>query len=159
MDMLVKLYALQDDHELQQKMRDQGIIIRRPLAPEKQKVIDWVKENFSMGWQSECDMCFANSPVSVFVAVKEGKIVGFACYSSVAREFFGPTGVAKDERGQKIGTALLFAALHAMRNEGYGYAIIGGAGPQDFYMKTVGAVPIEGSEPGVYYSLMKYDAK
>jgi hypothetical protein len=33
---------------------------------------------------------------------------------------------------------------------GYAYAIIGGAGPTAFYAKTVGAVAIEGSTPGIY---------
>jgi hypothetical protein len=33
---------------------------------------------------------------------------------------------------------------------GYAYAIIGGAGPVDFYQKTVGAIEIEGSVPGIY---------
>jgi len=37
-----------------------------------------------------------------------------------------------------------------MRAQGYAYAIIGGVGPQDFYAKTVGAVLIDGSSPGVY---------
>jgi hypothetical protein len=37
-----------------------------------------------------------------------------------------------------------------MRAEGYGYAIIGWASSVDFYKKTVGAVVIEGSDPGIY---------
>jgi hypothetical protein len=41
-----------------------------------------------------------------------------------------------------------------MRQAGYGYAIIGGVGPADFYVKTVGATPIEGSEPGIYRGLL-----
>ena len=38
--------------------------------------------------------------------------------------------------------------------QGYGYAIIGGVGPAEFYAKTVGAIPIEGSEPGIYRGLL-----
>jgi hypothetical protein len=41
-----------------------------------------------------------------------------------------------------------------MRQQGYGYAIIGGVGPADYYSKAVGAVPIDGSEPGVYRGLL-----
>ena len=53
-------------------------------------------------------------------------------------------------RGRGIGKALVLAALHAMRAEGYAYAIIGWASSVDFYRKAVGATVIEGSEPGIY---------
>ena len=42
------------------------------------------------------------------------------------------------------------ACLHSLKELGYGYAIIGGAGPVDFYAKAAGATVIEGSSPGVY---------
>ena len=41
-----------------------------------------------------------------------------------------------------------------MRQQGFGYAIIGGVGPAEFYSKAVGAVAIEGSEPGIYRGLL-----
>ena len=34
--------------------------------------------------------------------------------------------------------------------DGYAYAIIGGVGPAAFYASAVGAIPIEGSSPGIY---------
>ena len=61
-----------------------------------------------------------------------------------------------DARGQGLGRALLLASLWAMAEEGYGYAIIGGAvGSEEFYRKCCGATPIAGSEPGVYGSLYR----
>ena len=53
-------------------------------------------------------------------------MLGFACYDTTHKNFFGPTGVDAAKRGQGIGTALLLATLHAMREAGYMYAIIGG---------------------------------
>jgi len=44
--------------------------------------------------------------------------------------------------------ALLLSCLHAMRDNGYAYAIIAGVGPAEYYSKTVGATLIEGSSPG-----------
>ena len=44
--------------------------------------------------------------------------------------------------------------MEALRDEGYGYAIIGSAGPVDFYNKCVGATVIEGSVPGIYANLI-----
>ena len=40
-----------------------------------------------------------------------------------------------------------------MREMGYGYAIIGGVGPAEFYEKVCGAFVIADSEIGVYASL------
>lgn len=42
-----------------------------------------------------------------------------------------------------------------MREQGYAYAIIGGVGPVEFYAKTVGAVVIEGSDPGIYRGMIR----
>ena len=37
---------------------------------------------------------------------------------------------------------------------GYGYAIIGDVGPSAFYEKTVGAMPIPNSAPGIYAGML-----
>jgi predicted N-acetyltransferase YhbS len=58
-------------------------------------------------------------------------------------------------RGKGVGKALLLACMHGLHDEGYAYAIIGGAGPTEFYGKAVGAIPIEGSVPGVYKGMLK----
>jgi GNAT superfamily N-acetyltransferase len=95
-------------------------------------------------------------PLACFVAVERtDTLVGFACYDATCRDFFGPELVAESVRGRGVGTALLLAALHAMRAEGYAYAIIGWASSVDFYRKTVGATAIEGSTPGIYRPTLK----
>jgi GNAT superfamily N-acetyltransferase len=154
MDMLVKLYALPDSRDALTRLREAGIDVRRALAPEKHKVIAWVRKNFSEGWASETEVAFARQPVSCFIAVDKGKIAGFACHDATCPNFFGPTGVEPAARKKGIGAALLFACLEDMRQAGYGYAIIGGVGPAEFYAKAVGAVAIEGSEPGIYRGLL-----
>lgn len=57
-------------------------------------------------------------------------------------------------RGKGIGEALLIESLAAMRATGYAYAIIGGAGPTQFYARAVGAVEIPGSTPGIYAGML-----
>lgn len=154
-DMLVKLYELKDDWDF---LRDQdkiGIIIRKPIGPEKHLVIDWVKENFSRAWASETDMAISNKPMSCFIAIIDIKLVGFACYDATALGFFGPTGVKESCRGKGTGKALLMACLLDMKQKGYGYAIIGGVGPAEFYSKAVGAVEIPGSSPGIYRTFLE----
>ena len=154
MDMLVKLYALPDSREVYERLQKAGITTRRALAPEKHKVVAWVREHFSEHWASEVDVAFARQPISCFIAVRQKNILGFACHDATCANFFGPTGVDPNERKLGIGKALLFNCLEAMKQQGYGYAIIGGVGPADFYTRAVGAIPIEGSEPGVYRGLL-----
>jgi GNAT superfamily N-acetyltransferase len=154
-DMLVKLYDLPDAKPVCDAVKQAGFDIRRALAPEKHLVSGWVKENFSAHWASECEASFAGRPISCYLAVKDGRIAGFACYDATCKAFFGPTGVHPDWRGQGVGKALLLASLQAMYAEGYAYAIIGGAGPQEFYARTAGATVIEGSSPGIYRGMLR----
>ncbi len=148
-DMLVKLY------ELPPYKVPEGADLRRALAPEKHIVVNWVRRHFSDYWASECEVSFARTPISCFVAVVDGKLAGFACYDATCKAFFGPTGVDEDMRGRGLGKALLLACLHAMWHEGYGYAIIGGIGPAEFYSKAVGATIIENSTPGIYSGMLQ----
>ena len=154
-DMLVKLYELPDITDANNKLTEKGIEVRRAIAPEKHIIVDWVRKTFSPAWASECEVAFTNHPVSCYIAVEEGNLTGFACYDATYRNFFGPTGVGKEARGKGIGKVLLLKCLYAMEAEGYGYAIIGGAGPVDFYAKSVGATAIEGSIPGIYKGMLK----
>ena len=154
MDMLVKLYDLPESRTLRERLAKAGISVRRALAPEKHKVTAWIRDNFSEGWVSETEVAFSRQPVSCSIAVKDGRITGFACHDATCRNFFGPTGVTPKARKSGIGTALLLACLEDMKQQGFGYAIIGGVGPADYYAKAVGAVLIEGSEIGVYRGLL-----
>ena len=154
MDMLVKLYDLPDSRPAYDRLHQAGITLRRALAPEKHKVTAWERDIFSEAWASETEVAFSRQPVSCFIAIQQKTIVGFACHDATCPNFFGPTGVAPTARKSGIGKALLFACLEAMKHQGFGYAIIGGVGPAEFYAKAVGAVGIEGSEPGVYRGLL-----
>jgi len=154
-DMLVRLYDLPDVASRVVALSGVGVEVRRALAPERHVVVSWVREHFGEGWASECEVGFGRLPITCFRAQRGQEILGFACYDTTAKAFFGPTGVLERERRQGIGTTLLLVALHAMAAEGYAYAIIGGVGPADFYAKAVGAVPIAGSTPGIYAKLLR----
>jgi hypothetical protein len=150
-DMLVKLYELADDWQFVAEQKHLGIILRKPIGPEKHRVIHWVEVNFGKAWAGETDVAFGNSPRSCFVAHKEDAIVGFACYDATALGFFGPVGVRNRHRRNGTGTALLMACLLDMKLKGYGYAVVGGVKAVDFYKKTVCALEIPNSSPGLYH--------
>ena len=157
-DMLVNLSRLEYDYyyEQEKKLFDaRGIKIIRPLSPSFYLITEFIRKNFSIGWESETTAAFYNKPVSLFVAAdNEKKIVGFACYDATARGFFGPTGVLESARGQGIGAALTRRCMADMWEQGYGYAIIGGAGPTEFYAKAVRAIEIPDDKPSVYSRML-----
>lgn len=144
-DILVKLYALEAIVP-----EVVGVSFRHALPHEKTAVREWVAQHFARGWADEFEVSFKHTPPSSVIAVRDDRVVGFACYDVTARGFFGPTGVLESERGQGIGVALLKRSLLALRELGYAYAIIGDAGPVAFYVKAVGGIPIPDSEPGIY---------
>lgn len=153
-DMLVRLYDIPDHSQDLKIAKAKGIEIRRALSIEKHVVVQWVREKFKSPWASECEIAFSNKPISCFIALENNKIVGFACYEVTCKNFFGPVGVDESVRGKGVGKLLLLSCLHTMREQGYAYAIIGGVGPVDFYAKTVGAVVIEGSNPGIFRGMI-----
>jgi predicted N-acetyltransferase YhbS len=154
-DMLVPLLKLPPLAPLLDGMRSRGVVIRRVLPHELTSVRDFAHSQFAASWADEISVGFANKPTSVFIALREGSVVGFGAYECTHRGFFGPTGVAETERGTGIGKALLFACLWGLREMGYAYAVIGAAGPVDFYAKTVGATVIPDSSPGIYADPIK----
>ncbi|RUT47170.1 GNAT family N-acetyltransferase [Paenibacillus anaericanus] len=156
-DMLVKLYELNEVESIEDFKQRTGVTIRRAMPPEKHVVTGWVSEHFGLPWVSECEVAFSRPAVNCLVAIEDNKMLGFACYDVTAKGFFGPTGVDEKEQGRGIGTMLCLYALQLMRAEGYGYAIIGGAGPTEFYAKTIGATIIEGSVPGIYNGMLNKD--
>ncbi len=150
-DMLVNLLEIADYHMEVERLKEVGIEIFRAIAPDKFRIVEWVREHSSRNAAGECDVCFASRPISCFIAAKGSKILGYACYNATAPDFFGPTKVLEEYQGKGIGKVLLLRTLHAMRDEGYQYAIIGGVGPVKFYEKCVGAVIIESSKRNSVY--------
>jgi ribosomal protein S18 acetylase RimI-like enzyme len=156
-DMLVRLYELNDNWDFLAQQENLGITIRKPIGPEKHVIVDWVREKFSDAWASETDVAISNKPETCFVAVKDNKVIGFACSDATALGFFGPIGVAESCRGKGTGKALLLACLLDMKLRGYGYAIIGQTGEVEFYARAVGAVEIPDSSQGIWKTWVKRD--
>ena len=154
-DLLVRLYDLPLPGPALERATEAGFEIRRALAPEKHVVTHWIKQRFPKAWESECEIAFSRAPIACFLAIREGRLCGFAAYEATCRNFFGPIGVDESCRGRSVGGALLLSVLHAMWAEGYAYAIIGDAGATEFFGRTAGAMPIEGSSPGIYRGLLR----
>ena len=153
-DMLVQLLKLPPADDLIADLCAKGVIIRRAHPFESEPIREFIAKNFSGGWADEVMPCYARQPISLYIAIRSGKVIGFGAYEATRRNFFGPTGVLESERGSGIGRALLLACMHGLRDMGYAYAIIGGVGPIPFYEKAVGATVIPDSTPGIYTDML-----
>jgi predicted N-acetyltransferase YhbS len=154
-DMLVPLLILPAQEPLLARLRAEGVVIRRAHPFEITAIREFIQKHFSTGWADEVVPCYSRQPISLYIAIRNGKVIGFGAYECTRRNFFGPTGVAESERGKGIGKALLIACMHGLRDMGYAYAIIGGAGPTEFYATSVGATAIPNSVPGIYTDMLK----
>ena len=153
-DMLVQLLKLPSQEPQLSDLRGNGVVVRRAHPFEMTKIREFIETNFSVGWADEVMPCYARQPISLFIAIRNGKVIGFAAFEATMRGFFGPTGVCESERGKNIGKAHLLACLHGMRETGYAYGVIGGVGPAEFYAKACGAILIPESVPGIYADML-----
>jgi hypothetical protein len=153
-DLLVRLYDL-PEFEAEAKVRDAGIVVRRGKPFERQFILDWVGKHFYGPWVGEAALALSQQPTTLYVAVRDGTLLGFACYDTSAKGFFGPTGVDEAARGQGIGEALLIVTLKGMYEAGYAYAVIGDPGPVAFYQKRLDALEIPKSKPGIYAGMLR----
>jgi GNAT superfamily N-acetyltransferase len=154
-DLLVKLYDLPEMEADTAALTMAGVTVRRAMASEKFRIAGWVRGRFGDGWAAECDVSFARQPIACMIALKGDELIGFACYDSTCRNFFGPIGVDPDLRHRGVGKGLLLTTLRDMVHTGYAYAVIGSAGPAAFFETCVNAWPIPESTPGIYQPAIK----
>ncbi len=141
-DMIVSLAHLPAWEE------DGEVKIKRAFAGDKEEILSFIRKRFSNNWVYEAERALMQDPAKLFIATKDGVILGFACFDASAKGFFGPMGVMRSARKQHVGTKLLLRTLTAMREFGYGYAIIGWVtDAAAFYSKQVGATYIQGGSP------------
>ena len=158
-DMLVKLYPLPTAPGLEEALREKGVTIKKALAPDMSKIIAFTEENGHPGWADEIRVCFMNQPPSIYIAVKDKQIVGFGCYESTARGFFGPTLVKDSERRQGIGKILLLKCLESLKELGYAYASCDPDRNRKlfFYHEATGGMMIPDDGYGVYSRMIHLD--
>lgn len=122
--------------------------VRKGNSSDLRKLVSFVSKEFGERWLHSIGYGFRTykENVPICIAEQEEVIVGFACYDVVRgkKGLFGPMGTAKQNRVKGVGKQLLHCSLHSMKQEGYEYAIIGQAGPIEFYERCCNArlIPI-----------------
>jgi|GEM_PF-5738932 len=120
------------------KLNKEEIFIRPCLKDDREILLNFIKKNFTYGWHEEVrskiqkvktgftgyglNLNTLYDPKSVFILLKEEKIIGFSMFSKNFGKkelgHFGPIGIQKDFQGRGIGSALLFKTLREMKNRG-----------------------------------------
>lgn len=158
-DMLVKLFHIPSSYELECELLRKGIRIKRALAPDRSKIVEFARTCANEDYSDEVQAALANNPTTCYIATREKKLVGFACFEATAKNFFGPMAVLKEERKEGIGRALLIKSLASMEEMGYAYAIIGWPTKTaiPFYEKCVNAKLIEEETSGLYRRMIEIE--
>ncbi|MGQ9629835.1 MAG: GNAT family N-acetyltransferase [bacterium] len=125
---------------LEDKLKNEGIEVRRLEERDRPAFDAMLRAEWSENWYYEAMTSFENEPISTFIALREGKILGFASYdTNMFPGTFGPMGTSQELRGKGIGSALFLRCMRDMRDKGYKRAEIGWVGPIVFYSKAANA--------------------
>lgn len=153
-NVVVNLYNLPDDIEADYRpaMEKVGVQIKRAMAPDKTAILDFIRTEFSQGWADEAEKALWNNPSTLYIAVADKKVVGFAAYDSTCLGCYGPLGVASTHRKMGIAQALTSACLKSMREKGY-WVAVWQAGPVEYYVKHLNAKILD-DHPGVYVNMI-----
>jgi GNAT superfamily N-acetyltransferase len=125
-------------------LQSNSTIVRKVNKDDYSCLLRFVETNFSSEWSETIKDGFLLNDPSIYIALSENEIIGFAAFDVYKGKkcYFGPMGVTKSNRIKGVGTLLLHHCLREMKEVGYEYAIIGGAGPIEFYEKACHAVVI-----------------
>ena len=122
-----------------------NVRVRKVIHSDRTDLLSFVETNFSPEWAQTIRGGFTKENMTMYIALNDkGNPVGFAAFDVYQNKkgYFGPMGVCKSSRVSGVGYSLLHHCLKEMKEVGYEYAIIGGAGPIEFYEKACNAVVI-----------------
>jgi len=121
-----------------------NLTFRKAKQSDATLIKKFVEKEFGKGWIDSIENGFLQEDVPIYIALAGQEIIGFACFDVVRRKkgLFGPMCTSSSSRIQGIGYTLLHYCLYEMKEIGYEYAVIGEAGPLEFYEKACNAVII-----------------
>ncbi|GAA1896689.1 GNAT family N-acetyltransferase [Asanoa iriomotensis] len=126
--------ALASTAEAEARLADAGVAVRRAVPADVPGLVEFAVSQFGPGWGAE----IAGS-AGIHFAVRDGDVLGFACWGSSRPSYFGPMGTAPAARGLGVGGVLLRRCLREQQAAGLSSAQIGWVGPVPFYSANAGA--------------------
>jgi GNAT superfamily N-acetyltransferase len=129
-----------DTRKEEEFLAGQGFEIRRARCGDEEALAEFLEAHFP-SWAAEVGVTLGHDPVTLHLAVKESRVVGFAAHdaNNIGTGWFGPMGTDPALRGKGIGGVLLLRCLQDMKKAAYRTAIIPWVGPIAFYAHYAGA--------------------
>jgi mycothiol synthase len=121
------------------RLAKDGFEVRRLEKSDADAFDEYLRTVWHENWRVEGMRSLRRNPVSTHVALKEGRIVGFASHSVSGPGQFGPMGTNPELRGKGVGAILLKRCLADQRDAGFAECDIQWVGPKGFYADHVGA--------------------
>jgi len=137
-------------HDMEALLSREGRLFRIPHVDEKERLVSWVIEHFGPIYSYEVLMAFRHDPPGLILAEKDGETVGFSALGALELDWFGPMGLAEEERKNEVGTVLLHRGLWEMKLRGQKRAMI----PSDFSASSYSPFP-NASNMNRYWVLFK----
>ncbi|MEV4618313.1 GNAT family N-acetyltransferase [Asanoa sp. NPDC049573] len=126
--------ALESTAPAEARLAAAGVAVRRAVTADVPGLVEFAQEHFGLGWGAEI-----SESAGIHFAVRDGSVLGFACWGSSRPSYFGPMGTAAAARGLGVGGVLLRRCLQEQHSAGLSSAQIGWVGPVPFYSANSGA--------------------
>ncbi|MEV4539904.1 GNAT family N-acetyltransferase [Asanoa sp. NPDC049518] len=126
--------ALAPTAEAEARLAAVGVAVRRAVPADVPGLAEFARREFGPGWGAEVE-----ASAGIHYAVRDGAVLGFACWGSSRPSYFGPMGTAAAARGLGVGGVLLRRCLREQQAAGLPSAQIGWVGPVPFYSANSGA--------------------
>ena len=123
-----------DTADAERQLDAKGVTVRRAREADREGVRAFLAERWP-AWIPEVDTTFAQAPVSLWLAFRDGDLLGFSAYdaNNVGTAWFGPMGTAEAARGLGIGGVLCRRCLADLQAQGHARATIPWVAPVGFY--------------------------
>ncbi|GIF65026.1 hypothetical protein Ais01nite_30610 [Asanoa ishikariensis] len=126
--------ALAPTASAEARLAEAGVAVRRAVPADVPGLAEFAAAEFGPGWGAE-----VAASAGIHYAVRDGAVLGFACWGSSRPSYFGPMGTAAAARGLGVGGVLLRRCLREQHAAGLSSAQIGWVGPVPFYSTNSGA--------------------
>jgi mycothiol synthase len=123
----------------QDALRSEGVDIRRAIPADDGPLQESLGSTWQQSWIAEIAAALRSSQAGLYLAVQDGRYVGFCAHGLNRVHEVGPVGTSPDWRGRGIGGVLLKRCLADQRAYGVNVAELVWAGPLSYFSRTLNA--------------------
>lgn len=128
-----------DTAAAQDALRSAGIDIRRAVPADDGPLQESLGSTWQQSWIAEIAAALRSRQAGLYLAVQDGRYIGFCTHGLNREHEVGPVGTSPDRRGLGIAGVLLKRCLADQRESGVTVAELVWAGPLSYFSRTLNA--------------------